>query len=451
NNTSEEMGDDITLLPDDRPSFWKMVTHPQYRIHRFIALAFMCFMGFGNYFVYDIPGSLQSKITSDMNVNTAAFGTLYSVYSWPNVIISFFGGFLIDRVFGIRLGAVVFASIVLAGQLVFAFGGIVNRFWVMQLGRFIFGLGGENLAVTQNTYAVSWFQGKELNMVFGFQLSFARVGSTVNFLVMGKLYNYLKTYYTGYTCLGIALIIASSTCVFSLLSSIILGFMDKRAEKLLNRSEGKTGEVIKLTDVRYFSFKFWMLSLICVTSYTAIFPFVGLGTVFFMQKYDLQFDDANTIDGFAYLMSAIMSPILGLLVDLTGRNLLWIFSSTLILLASHVVFTFTTWNPWFPVVLLGLGYSVMSSALWPMVALVIPEHQLGTAYGAMQSIQNLGLAIAPLIAGYLIDYKGYIVLEVFFLACLCLCVLCNVILFMSDAQGDGILNMSRKQRAEMQK
>lgn len=68
-------------------------------------------------------------------------------------------------------------------------------------------IGGESLAVAQNTYAVSWFKGKELNMVFGLQLSFARLGSTVNFNVMGPLYNYVNQYYTGHTCTGVVLML----------------------------------------------------------------------------------------------------------------------------------------------------------------------------------------------------------------------------------------------------
>ena len=68
-------------------------------------------------------------------------------------------------------------------------------------------IGGESLAVAQNTYAVSWFKGKELNMVFGLQLSFARLGSTVNFNVMGPLYTYVAQFYNGFTCTGVVLMI----------------------------------------------------------------------------------------------------------------------------------------------------------------------------------------------------------------------------------------------------
>lgn len=126
-----------------------------------------------------------------------------------------------------QLGTIIFATLVLLGQVIFALGGILDKFWVMELGRLIFGyfyfifkssktilsiliflsIGGESLAVAQNTYAVSWFKGKELNMVFGLQLSFARLGSTVNFNVMGPLYTYVAQFYNGHTCTGVVLMI----------------------------------------------------------------------------------------------------------------------------------------------------------------------------------------------------------------------------------------------------
>lgn len=143
-----------------------------------------------------------------------------------------------------------------------------------------FGIGGESLAVTQNTYAVSWFKNKEINMVFGLQLSFARVGSTVNFNVMVPLYHTIRDYIThsnGYTTLGMTLFVAAISCVFSLLCAFILAFYDKRAQRILKRSSAQAGEVIRLTDVKDFGLSFWMISFICVTYYVTIFPFTALG------------------------------------------------------------------------------------------------------------------------------------------------------------------------------
>lgn len=159
----------------------------------------------------------------------------------------------------------------------FAFGASINAFYIMLLGRFIFGIGAESLAVAQNNYAVLWFKGKELNMVFGLQLSFARVGSTVNFLVMESVYKYVKQFYEGPLILGMVLFIAASTCVMSFISALILGWMDKRAEKVLRRSVAHDGEVPRLSDVKTFKVSFWMVSVVCVAYYVAIFPFIALG------------------------------------------------------------------------------------------------------------------------------------------------------------------------------
>ena len=117
-------------------------------------------------------------------------------------------------------------------------------------------------------------------MVFGLQLSFARVGSTVNFNVMVPIYESVNKYITestGHTTLGITLLIATASCIFSLICSFILAFYDKRAERILKRSNTDTGEVVRLTDVKNFGLSFWMISFICVTFYVAIFPFTALG------------------------------------------------------------------------------------------------------------------------------------------------------------------------------
>ena len=115
------------------------VCNPRKRYYRFFGLVFMCFLSFGNYFCSDNPAALQDHFIKDLNINTAIFTQFYSLYSWPNVVCCFLGGYLIDRVFGIRLGAIIFSAMVMAGHLLFAFGALVNHVWVMDMGRVIFG------------------------------------------------------------------------------------------------------------------------------------------------------------------------------------------------------------------------------------------------------------------------------------------------------------------------
>jgi dipeptide/tripeptide permease len=115
------------------------ICNPRKFFFRYFALIFMCLLSFGSYFCYDNPAALQDNFKKDLKITTATFTAFYSWYSWPNVVLCFFGGFLIDRVFGIRLGAIVFSSFVVAGQIVFASGALLNNILIMNAGRFIFG------------------------------------------------------------------------------------------------------------------------------------------------------------------------------------------------------------------------------------------------------------------------------------------------------------------------
>ncbi|XP_062988116.1 major facilitator superfamily domain-containing protein 1 isoform X2 [Elgaria multicarinata webbii] len=447
----EDSGPEEHSCPARKPL--SALCDPERLAHRVLVLALMCFLGFGSYFCYDNPAALQTQVQRDMKVDTYHFMLLYAWYSWPNVVLCFFGGFLIDRVFGIRWGTIIFSCFVCVGQVIFAVGAICNAFWLMEVGRFVFGIGGESLAVAQNTYAVSWFKGKELNLVFGLQLSMARIGSTVNMNIMGWVYSKVQDLLgsTGYTTLGIALLIGGVTCIFSLVCALILAYLDKRAEKILCKEQGKTGEVIKLTDVKDFSLSLWLIFIICVCYYVAIFPFIGLGKVFFIEKFKFSSQEASAINSIVYVISAPMSPVFGFLVDKVGKNITWVICAVVTTLASHIMLAFTFWNPWVAMCLLGVAYSLLACALWPMVAFVVPEHQLGTAYGFMQSIQNLGLAIIAIAAGMILDSRGYLFLEIFFSACVCLSLIAVVMLYFVNLLRGGDLNWSAKKREKMLK
>uniref|UniRef100_A0AAY4DZM9 Lysosomal dipeptide transporter MFSD1 n=1 Tax=Denticeps clupeoides TaxID=299321 RepID=A0AAY4DZM9_9TELE len=377
--------------------------------HRIIVLFFMCFLGFGSYFCYDNPAALQTQV---IQVSLSEQNTLQM---WGTVIFSLF---------------------VLLGQIIFACGALFNYFWLMAVGRFVFGIGGESLAVAQNTYAVNWFKGKELNLVFGLQLSMARLGSTANMNIMGSIYDKIEIARnsTGPVTLGIVLMIGQSatTCLLSLICALVLGCLDRRAEKILNKAEGKTGEVIKLKDVKNFPLELWLIFIICVGYYVAIFPFIGLGQVFFIEKFDFSPTEARLINSIVYIISAPASPVLGFLVDKTGKHVLWVMCAVVLTLTAHIMLAFTFWNPWIAMSVLGVSYSLLACALWPMVAFVVPEYQLGTAYGFMQSIQNLGLALISMAAGSILDSRGYLFLEVFFCACICIALIGVVLLYFVD-------------------
>ncbi|XP_033325269.1 lysosomal dipeptide transporter MFSD1 isoform X1 [Megalopta genalis] len=419
---------------------------------RFVGLTLMSVVGFGAYFCFDNPSALQDNFKTDLQMSTSKFVLLYSIYSWPNVILCFIGGYLLDSIFGIRLGTIIYMALTLIGHLIFATGALVNAFWLMMLGRFVFGIGSESLAVAQNSYAVLWFKGKELNMVFGLQLSFARVGSTVNFLIMEPIYQFVNQYYKGPECIGLILFLASLTLVVSLICACVLGAMDKRAETLLRRGDGQLPKVISLTDVKDFKPIFWLITFICIAYYVSIFPFIALGKVFFERKYSFEPSNANAVNSLVYSISAIASPIFGYVVDRTGRNVLWVFIGIFATIVAHGLLAFTYESPYVCMILMGLAYSMLASSLWPLIALVTPEYQLGTAFGIAQAAQNLGMAVANIVAGLIVDKSGYFMLEIFFLVWLWISLITSVAIWLLDvAVHDGYLNMSPDQREKYDK
>lgn len=100
-----------------------------------------------------------------------------------------------------------------------------------------------------------------------------------------------------------------------------------------------------------------------------------------MDKFGFTPDAANTVNSIVYLISAVASPLFGFIIDLTGRNVAWVFCATFSTIVAHSLLAFTFLNPYVGMVLMGLSYSMLAASLWPLVALIIPEYQLGTAYG----------------------------------------------------------------------
>lgn len=82
-----------------------------------------------------------------------------------------------------------------------------------------------------------------------------------------------------------------------------------------------------------------------------------------------------------YIISAVASPLFGFIVDQTGKNVTWVFLSIATTIGAHLMLGFTMANPYIGMAIMGLSYSMLASSLWPLVALIIPEYQLGTAYG----------------------------------------------------------------------
>lgn len=203
-----------------------------------------------------------------------------------------------------------------------------------------------------------------------------------------------------------------------------------------------------MKDALNFPLELWLIIIICVVFYSATFPFISLGKLFFVRKYHCVPILSSLQQSLFFLVTTVMSPVFGILVDRTGHNTIWVISSCVLAIISHVLMLFTFLNSFIPVIMLAVSLAILATALWPMVSELVPSHQLGTAYGLMQSIQNLGLATFSLLTGFLVENYGYMVMEVFFL-CLCnIGLVASLLLYFVDKSRNGPLGKSISERQQ---
>ena len=141
NSSQEEDSPLLTARPKTDTSTLKQnsLFTPDTNFYRYFGLIFICLLTFGPYFCYVLPGALEKEIERDLKISTTQFTVFTSLYSWPNVVLCFFGGYLIDRILGIRLGGIIFSSLITLGIFLFAYGAYINQVWIMDVGRFVFG------------------------------------------------------------------------------------------------------------------------------------------------------------------------------------------------------------------------------------------------------------------------------------------------------------------------
>mmetsp|Transcript_8026 Transcript_8026/g.18928 ORF Transcript_8026/g.18928 Transcript_8026/m.18928 type:complete len:568 (+) Transcript_8026:286-1989(+) len=379
--------------------------HPTRNTYRYFALFLICMLTFGQYYCYDIPGALKSIFFQHFTgLTQLQYNLLYSLYSWPNTVLVFFGGYFIDKYLGVRWGCFICCSTLVLGQALVSVGTKWHSLYVVLFGRFVFGLGGETLTVAQSTYTAQWFKGAELSTAFGVCLSFSRLGSAVNFDLSPLFVDHFGG--AGNGGFSAAMYMGTVACLISLLCTIVLNFMDYRAERMrarsaMSKSQSEANleeQPVRLSDVATFPVSVWLIFLITIAFYSSVFVFLQNGVQFLEQQYGYQEKQAALYMSLPYTVSAAACPIFGYLVDKTGRAILWILLAMSMLCYIHYSFA---WIPDFPpmwgVVGMGLAYSICAAALWPCIAIVVDMHMLGMAYGLMTALMNLGLAVCPIV------------------------------------------------------
>jgi MFS family permease len=434
--------------------------HPSGRTYRFTILIFISLLTFGSYFAFDSIGALSKTIIDALKVDHSTIGSLYSAYSIAAILTVFIGGVLIDKL-GTRKATLLFSGLVTLGAIMVAFAhGKTGLF----AGRLVFGAGSESLVVAQSAIISRWFKGKEMALAFGIALTISRLGTIFSFntevLIATVSPSWHFVQWLKVDGWRMALWVAAALCAFSLLCNLVSNGMDKHGEGILNLPKADGGDKVVFADILKFGASFWFVSLLCVTFYSAIFPFTALSTDMFATKWHFldtsptagsflyqvffnfthMFTTAGGITSIVIAASMIFAPFAGNLIDRIGKRASLMILGSLVLIPAHLLMGITHWNPIFCMVALGVAFVLVPAAMWPCVPLVVEEKRVGTAFGLMTAIQNLGLMVFPFLSGWLRDKTGtYTATQVMF-ACLGLAGLIFAIaLLRADKRAGGVL------------
>ena len=435
--------------------------HPSGRPYRFTILMFISMLVLGSYFAYDSIGALAPTLIQALNLDRSTIGNLYTAYSVAAVFIVFFGGMLYDKL-GPRRASLLFCTLVLAGAVIVA---MARTGWELFAGRLIFGAGSETLIAVQSAIISRWFKGKEMALAFGIALTISRVGTLFSFNTEELIARYFGSYRT-------ALWAAAGFCLVSVLCNLVYNAMDLHGEKVLALPRPEGGDKIVFSDIRKFTSSYWFVVLLCVTFYSAIFPFTALATDMFHDKWGLPLTSeasggflAQVFDNFLHMFSTapgvtsiiifasmIFAPFAGNLVDRIGKRATMMIVGSLMMIPAHLIMGITHWNPLPSMVVLGAAFVLVPAAMWPSVPLVVEEKRVGTAFGLMTAIQNMGLGLFPLLNGKLRDVTGtYTATQVMFASLGVAGLIFALLLLRSDRRHGGKLEQGKSKEPELAK
>ncbi len=373
-----------------------------------------------NYYFYDAFSTLKDLLTKEFNFSNTDYGLFVSFYSIPNTFLfmAVIGGVILDKI-GIRRTGFIFIFFMAFGAMLTAYGasemyaegGIGYSFMqsfmpdyspelkMMLTGRFFYGMGAETSIVVISKILVKWFKGKDLALAFGLKVGFGRLGTFAALQlspVMAKGGEHLSN----------AIWFAAVLVLLGLFAFMIYILFDLKLDKQIEIEKGsepkskfKFSDIFDILTNRAFI----LIALLCVTFYSAVFPFMAFAPDFFFHKFGMSYEKSGQIASLLPLGTLIFTPIFGSLIDRKGKAATAMIFGSLLLFVIYSGFAFTSIQPYVPMILLGISFSLIPAAMWPTTVKLVNEDEIGTAYGLMYSIQNLGLWGFPLIVGIVLD------------------------------------------------
>jgi MFS family permease len=361
------------------------------RWYRWAVLVLISLAMFGNYYVYDSISPLADVLKAQLGFSDANIGWLNAIYSLPNILMVLVGGIIIDRI-GTRRATLLFGVLCLLGAALTAASGTLQ---VMAAGRLVFGLGAESLIVAVTTAIAKWFRGKELSFAFGVNLTIARLGS---FAALNA-----PSWAAGaYARWQWPLLISVAMATFCVTGAILYWLLESRAERRYDLGGASTDKVV-WSDLFGFGRSYWLVVALCITFYSAIFPFQTFAVKFFMEAHGTSREQGGFLSSLLTLFAMVATPLFGLLVDRVGRRALFMMLGSLLMVPVYLVMAYTQVPLIVPMAVMGVAFSLIPAVMWPSVAYLVEQPKLGTAYGLMTMIQNIGLAGFNMLIGWAND------------------------------------------------
>lgn len=384
-----------------------------------IALACLVVPMFASYFFDDMFSTLSHIFQNPGMLQLGWDSADYGFYAGGYSFLCVCGGLVICGVlldmFGVRVTGSVFVGLMIAGALT-VFTALVSGMQpgksliMAYIGCMLFGLGSEIAGVAVTRSIAKWFKGRNVALAMGLQLSIARLGTATAFILSpvlvaekspGEIYTLAETARPAMA--GLAML---------LLGGILWGIfvaMDAKFDKDVgissSRGEIREEDRFRLSDILKVlsNPRFIMIALLCVFFYCCIISFKKFGTSIVIPRFGMDVDSAKWMITMIPFFTVIFTPVFGALVDKAGKATAWMLTGAVLVLVSHLVMAFAPQGEelygYLAISLLGIGYSLVPSAMWPTVPKIIPEKNLGTAYSLIYWIQNMGMLLVPVFVG----------------------------------------------------
>lgn len=387
---------------------------------RWTALIILSFTMFAGYWFTEVISPLKSIIERTYGWDSADYGWVTSSYGLFNVffMMLIIVGILLDR-FGIRFSTISSVVIMIIGASIkyFAFKGnfsavneinilglhLSEQVFMAMVGYALFGVGVEYAGITVSKAVIKWFKGKEIALAMGMQVSIARLGSFAPLAFGAKIA----------TSKGVpfAILIVIICLILGLVAFFFYNFMDKKLDKQLDVVESNNSEEdkFKITDIGLIikNRGFWLIAILCVLFYSAVFPFYKYGPDLMVNKFGVSEKWAGVLPSLVPFGTMFLTPFFGSLYDKKGKGASIMILGAILLIIVHVVFYIpgitSVFVAFVNVILLGIGFSLVPSAMWPSVPKIIPEKQIGSAFALIFWIQNFGLWGIPLLVGNVLN------------------------------------------------